>query len=249
MIQHTLALAERIVRQLLRDRRFLFYFSAFPILLLYILKVTLDSIQAVFLEFVDMEGQAVGYIAFTIHTMAFVVCVNVLIRERMNGTLDRLYLSSFRKREIVFGYVLGYSATLLMQIPVVLAAGRIVFGLRYEHGVGAGVLTLMLLGIVSIALAILMSNFAENEGQSAAFIPLVVFPSLFLSGLIFPVEAGTRVIQVMSCAVPFKFALDALKGSMLDGLPFGAVWLPNAILLGFIVVTLSLGSLTLRERR
>jgi len=77
MLYHTLAIAERIVRQLIKDRRFLFYLTAFPVILLYILKITIDGLQAVILEFVDMEGQAVGYIAFTIHTMAFVVCVNV----------------------------------------------------------------------------------------------------------------------------------------------------------------------------
>jgi ABC-2 type transport system permease protein len=103
-----------------------------------------------------------------------------------------------------------------------------------------------LLAVISMALGILVSNFANNEGQVFPFIPLVILPSIFLSGMVISIEVLPDWAQVLSRFTPVYYATQVLR-ALIDG---GALWDESSALLSLPVyglVVLVLASFTLRD--
>jgi ABC-2 type transport system permease protein len=70
-------------------------------------------------------------------------------------------------------------------------------------------------GAVSLGLAI--SAFARNELQAVQFVPLVLVPQIFLSGLLVPVDQLNDVLRALSTIMPLTYANEALRSVMVKG--------------------------------
>ncbi|MBK5225926.1 MAG: ABC transporter permease, partial [Thermoleophilia bacterium] len=114
--------------------------------------------------------------------------------------------------------------------------------------IAAIVLTVLALAIVSVGLGVFISNFARNEGQVIPFIPMVVLPSALISGIAIPIDDLPTALQWCSYLIPLRYAVEILRGVVLQGESFFGQLLPFIVLVGTGVVLLASASLTLRER-
>jgi ABC-2 type transport system permease protein len=158
-----------------------------------------------------------------------------------------MFVSGYRRTEVVTGYVAGYSTIAIAQTAVVLLLIRFLFELRLERDLAAVVLTMLALAVVSVGLGVFVSNFARNEGQVFPFIPLVTIPSALLSGVVIPVEDLPEVLQWVSYFVPLTWAVRVLKPIIMEQAAFIDTLPDFLVLLAYGVVLLALASLTLKE--
>jgi len=244
---HVLLIAGRINRQFLRDRRFLGLSLVVPVLLIVLLKYVIDSLPGLIRLGANISEYSVLLAAFLVHFLAYVLATIVLVRDRNTGTLERMFVSGYRRSEIVMGYVAGYSTIAVAQTAIVLILTRLLFHVRIERDLAAVVLTMLALAVVSVGLGVFVSNFARNEGQVFPFIPLVTIPSGLLSGVAIPVEDLPRVLQWISNIVPLTWAARVLKPVIVKKESFLGSLPDFLVLLGFGVLLLALASLTLRE--
>ena len=107
--------------------------------------------------------------------------------------------------------------------------------------------TTMSLSVVSLALGLFVSTLARTEGHVIPTIPLIVIPSLLLSGLVIPHAQLAGWMQLLSYAIPLTWAEKVLLGVMRDGKNLADVagWL--LALIGYGAVLLFLASRTRRE--
>jgi ABC-2 type transport system permease protein len=237
------AVMRRVLRQLVRDRRFLALSLAAPLVVIYLLRVFLDTLGS---QFFDPGPYAVPIGAFIVHFITYVLCAIVLVRERTAGTLQRMFVNGYRPVEIVSGYVLAYSTLATVQSLLVLTELSVLFHLHLATTTLLSIyLVIWLLALISIALGIFVSNFARTEGQVFPFIPLVILPSVFLSGIIIAVTELPLWAQWLSRAIPLYYANQVLQRLVR---PAGTLsWSGVGMLLVYGVVVLVLGTLTLRE--
>lgn len=247
MTGHILLIAGRINRQFLRDRRFLGLSMAVPIVLIVLLKYVIASLPGPVVAHWNISEYSVLLAAFLVHFLAYVLATIVLVRDRTTGTLERMFVSGYRRTEIVLGYVAGYSTIAVAQTTVVLVLTRLLFHVRIERDLAAVVLTMLALAVVSVGLGIFISNFARNEGQVFPFIPLVTIPSGLLSGIAIPVADLPVWLQWVGKAVPLTWAARVLKPVIVDKESFLSTLPDFIVLLAYGVVLLTLASLTLRE--
>ena len=240
------AVGGRVLRQIARDRRFLGLALLAPLFVVYLLKVFLASVDVPFFR---AETIAVPAGAFIVHFITYVLTAIVLVRERSEQTLARMFANGFRQREIIGGYMAAYTALATLQSALVLSELAWLFELDYPASRFASLyLVMWMLSIISMSLGIFVSNFARNEGQVLPFIPLVVVPSLFLSGVIIPVEdlpAWTRALSRLTPLYHADAVLDPLlkTGGRLVDAGWALLGLPV-----YGVVVLTLAAFTLRER-
>lgn len=240
------AVAGRVLRQLARDRRFLALSIAAPLAVIYLLRVFLDTIAA---PFVDTTSLAVPLGAFIVHFITYVLCAIVLVRERTAGTLQRMFVNGYRRPDIIGGYVLAYSVIATAQSSLVLVELRELFGLTYDAPVMAAIYGVVwLLAVISIALGILVSNVARTEGQVFPLIPVVIVPSVFLSGIVIAVSALPPWAQWLSRTIPLYYANEALQHLVVPGVVATGAWPHVAALAVYGVAVLTAATLTLRER-
>ena len=238
------ALGGRVLRQLRADPRFVAVSLIIPLVITFLLKMFFDAID---IPMFDQTRFAVPGAAFIVHFVTYILTALVLVRERVGGTMERMFINGYRQLEIIGGYLAAYTVLATWQSLLILTWVAFLFDLGYSIGSYVQIyLVIWLLAVLSMALGILVSNFARTEGQVIPFIPLIIVPSVFLSGMIVAVEDLPTWAQVLARFTPLFYANEVLQGvisggTVLDTLgPFVALPLLTA---GVLV----LASRTLRE--
>ncbi len=240
----TIVIARRVLSGLAHDRRLLALSVVAPLAIIYLLKLFFDTMPPTF----DAARYAIPVAAFLVHFLAFLLCAIVLVQERTQGTLERMFINGFRRTEVIGGYVGGYLALATLQAVAALTEVLLLFRLSYEGGTLAWLFVVAwLLAIASVLLGILVSTLARNEAQVFPFIPLVIVPSVFLSGLLVDITRLPPWAQSLGHLFPLFYANRVLQELIQPGGAIGAVWGDLAVLLGYSVALLLLASRTLRE--
>ena len=195
------------------------------------------------LDTLDYFGGA--FIGLVVFLLVFVVTIIAFLRERSQGTLERLMASPLRRADIVVGY---------MVVAAVQAVEVVVFTLYALHVHNQGnvaliVLLTLLMTLVAVNLGIFLSMFATTEFQAVQFIPLAIVPQVLLSGIVFPVATEPGWLQVVSRLLPLTYGVDGLRDVMLkgNGLTSGPLLLDIAVVVAFAVALIAAATATLRR--
>jgi ABC-2 type transport system permease protein len=243
-MKHTFTVARRVVKQLLRNRRFLALSIVGPLVIVYFLKLFFDTVPAGF----DTARYAVPVAAFLVHFLAFLLCAIALVQERTAGTLERMFINGFRRTEVIGGYVLGYLGLATFQAVVALSEVIWLFELDYEaRTLLALFVVVWLLAIASVMLGIFVSTFARHEGQVFPFVPLIIVPSVFLSGLLVDVDELPEWAEWLGRVLPLHYANNVIQEMIEPNGTLEDVWGNLVVLVGYSLVLLLLASRTLQE--
>ncbi len=240
-IDRVLAITERLIRQMRRDRRSAGLLIASPLIVMSLVGFSLFEQREV------LDRVAPGLLAVFVVFFTFVLSGVGFLRERAQGTLERLRTTRVGSFDIMLGYMLGFLLFAVVQTTVVFAFT--VFALRVEYmgslwEIGA---ILFLVLTVGVNLGIFISSFANNEFQVVQFIPIVLAPQIFLSGVIIPVEQMPTLFEWLSVVFPLTYAVDALREIMLRGTDLTDLWLEVAVLAAYSVALLAAAVATLRR--
>jgi len=240
-LDRALAIAGRIVSQMRRDRRTLALMFIVPLFLMTIIYLSLPDQPGLF----DYLAPAVlgGMVLFFVFMLTGVS----FLRERLQGTLERLMASPVTRADLVVGYLLGFFLFALLQSVVVLLFIVWVLGVEYRGSLGEVLAFQLVVALGSLNLGILASTWARNEFQVMQFMPLFILPQFFLGGLLWPVEQMPWYLQDLSAVMPLRYAIEGLRGIMLEGKGFSGVLPQLGFLGGFALVMLFLAGLSLRR--
>ena len=171
------------------------------------------------------------------------------LRERSQGTIERLMVSPLSKAELVLGYVLGFTLFALLQSLIILLFVVGVLRVHYAGNLGLIFLVTLALTIGGVNMGIFASAFARNELQVVQFIPLLLVPQVLLGGLFFAVATLPVVLKQLAYIMPLTYANFALKGVMLKGQGLGDVWPDLVFIAGFALLMVVGAALSLRQER
>lgn len=198
-------------------------------------------------EFDTMDFVAPVYIAFLALFFVFLLTCVSFLRERSQGTMERLLATPATRIEVVLGYMAGLGLFALIQVAVILFFTVWVLKIHYLGSLGLVFVVIALLAVVGVAMGILASAFARNEFQVVQFIPLVIIPQALLGGIVWAVEEMPGYLQPFAYLMPVTYANRALRDVMLKGWGLAEIWPNLLILLGIAALLIGLGALTMRR--
>ncbi|MFW6074474.1 MAG: ABC transporter permease [Chloroflexota bacterium] len=243
-MNRTFLVTRRVLAQLSHDKRLLGLSILAPLVIVYFLKLFLDTMPPGF----DAARYAVPVAAFLVHFLAFLLTAIVLVQERTAGTMERMFINGYRRQEIIGGYLLGYLGLATLQALVALAEVLLLFRLSYDLETLVVLFVVMwLLAIASVMVGIFISTFARHEGQVFPFVPLIIVPSAFLSGLMVDPAQLPTWADWLGRALPMRYANDVIQEMIAPGGAVSNTWLNLVALLGYILVLLIIASWTMRE--
>jgi len=221
-----------------------------------VLAQDLDVVQPVSVEqdMVYGEGRgfldtfAPGVISLAVMMVTFMISIISFIHERTTGTLARLLSTPVTEGEVVGGYALAFGLIGLVQSGVVLATALLLFDVQVEGSLALVLLTVFLLGVGMQGLGFLLSANARTEFQAVQFIPIILFPSILLSGVFWPLESVPEVLRPISYLLPLTYAVDGARSVMVRGWGLQEIWPDLAVLLLFAVAMLVLSVVLMRRR-
>ncbi|AZO75904.1 MAG: ABC transporter permease [Mesorhizobium sp.] len=170
-----------------------------------------------------------------------------LTRETERGTMENLLAMPSSPTEIMLGKVLPFLVVGAVQVTVVLAAAKLLFGVPF-----VGSLTLLLSSVLVFVLSLVLlgytiSTLARSQMQAMQLTFFFFLPSLLLSGFMFPYRGMPGWAQILGEIFPLTHFLRITRAVMLKGADFSAVAAEIGWLAVFVVAFA--GAALLRFRR
>lgn len=183
---------------------------------------------------------------FAFFLIFLLTCVSFL-RERTQGTMERLAASPMTRGEIVLGYMLGFGLFALAQSLIIVLFTAYILQVHYTGNLAWVFLVTLILAMGAVNLGIFLSTFARSELQAVQFIPLVIAPQTLLSGLFWPVKDMPDWLQAVARVLPMTYANVALTDIMIRGKDLAETLPAIGVLVAFAAVMVGLAALTLRR--
>ncbi|WP_125580155.1 ABC transporter permease [Lacticaseibacillus suibinensis] len=186
--------------------------------------------------------------SFIVFFFVFLISGIALLRERTTGTLYRLLATPVRRGEIITGYLTGYGLFAVIQTLLIVVFTMYAFKIQILGSIWLVILINLLLAMLALTMGLFISTFAGSEFQMVQFIPVVVIPQIFFSGII-PVATMPGWLQAIAHIMPLYYGAGAMSQVVEKGAGLSAIWLDLLIMLAFAAVFLLLNVQTMKKYR
>jgi len=240
-LHRTLTTTARVLAQLRADHRTIALMLVVPCVLMGLLAWIFNGTPV----FDGIGAALLGVFPFVV---MFIVTSVATLRERTNGTLERLLTTPMGKGDFMLGYALAFGVMAVLQALIATAFAVWVCGLDVAGPLWQLVVVAVLDAVLGTALGLLASGFARTEFQAVQFMPAFVLPQFLLCGLLAARDQLPDVLRWISDVLPLSYAVDAMKSVTANPAPGADVTSDAGVIGLWILVALVLGSLTLRRR-
>ncbi len=160
----------------------------------------------------DNMFNSLGYVLLGVVSffIVFIIAGISFVRERTNQTMERLMITPVRRWQVVSGYAIGFGLFAMLQSILLLIYVKWVLHMTITGSLIAAGVIMILLSMAAICIGAFFSIFSNNEFQIMQFIPVVVIPQIFFSGLI-SLDTLPYNLGILSRIMPVYYACDALK--------------------------------------
>ena len=161
-------------------------------------------------------------------------------RETERGTMESLLATPVEPLEVMAGKLAPYVVMGLVQTAIILLLARFLFGVPMAGGWTGLTLAIALFIVGSLALGFLISTVARSQLQAMQMSVFYIFPSILLSGFMFPFRGMPAWAQILGEVIPVTHFLRVVRGALLKGQALGDIWRELLALLAFVCVVTAL---------
>jgi len=166
------------------------------------------------------EGRTANYIipglvAILLQLVALVFTSMAIVREREKGTMEQLLVTPIQPLGLMLGKLAPYLVVSLGEMALILIAMRFLFDVPIQGSVLFlfGVATLFLFSI--LALGLFISTVTQSVAQAQQTAMMLLLPSIFLSGYIFPQAGLPKLLYYLGLLLPATHMIAIMRGVVL----------------------------------
>jgi ABC-2 type transport system permease protein len=172
-----------------------------------------------------------------------------IVREKERGSLEALLVSPIKPIYIVISKMLPYLviSALIMLLIILLS----IFMLQVPMAGSFATFSLLALVFViaMLAMGLLISTLVDNQVIALLLSGMgLMMPTALLSGMIFPVDNMPWLLRTISCIIPARWFIAAVRKVMIEGLDFVYIYKEFVILcfITFVLLVISLKKFKIR---
>nr|ULR57033.1 ATP-binding cassette transporter CL2487C2 [Spodoptera frugiperda] len=162
---------------------------------------------------------APGVILTIVFFLAVALTSSALIVERMEGLLDRSWVAGVSPGEILFSHVVTQFVVMCGQTALVLIFMISVFGVKNNGNIVFVIMLTLLQGLCGMCFGFVISAACELERNAIQLALGSFYPTLLLSGVIWPIEGMPWVLRYVSLCLPLTLATNSLRSILTRGWP------------------------------
>ena len=164
-----------------------------------------------------------------------------IVREKENGTMALLLVSPVKPGKIIIGKLVPYFILSCMILAVMLLISYTLLGLPVSASIINVILLSLIYIVLSLSIGLLVSTIAESQLTALiASAVMLMLPVIMFSGMIFPIDNMPSVLQGVSCIIPARWYVEAMRKLMIQQLSLSYVVKETCILLLMTLVLLIL---------
>ena len=158
-------------------------------------------------------------------TMTLVLITALTItREYECGTMENLLAMPLNPLEVMIGKIVPYIIVGYVQVILILALGKFLFGIPMEGSIFLLLVLCLPFIAANLAMGLMFSTLAMNQLQAVQSAMFFFLPSILLSGFMFPFRGMPLWAQWLGNCFPLTHFLIIVRGILLKGNGFLAVW-------------------------
>ncbi|XP_039293185.1 ABC transporter G family member 23 isoform X4 [Nilaparvata lugens] len=194
---------------------------------------------------------APGVILTIVFFLAVALTSSALIIERMEGLLDRSWVAGVTPLEILFSHVITQFVVMCGQTALVLIFMILVFGVECKGDIFLVIILTILQGLCGMCFGFVISAICELERNAIQLALGSFYPTLLLSGVIWPVEGMPVILRYISACLPLTLATTSLRSMLTRGwfITEPDVYLGFISTIIWIVLFLSISMIVLKVKR
>ena len=179
--------------------------------------------------------------------MATMLTANAVVREKENGTLEQLYMTPVRAREVMIGKMAPYLLLTFLEFGCIALFMRVVFQVPIHGRFFTLLLITLPFALSCLALGLWISTRASTRDAASQMVIGTVMPCMFLSGYIFPVDSMPWIFRQIAQFIPTTWQIDAARGVILRGAGWPELWPHFVILWTTAIVLIILSTLKFKK--
>lgn len=187
-------------------------------------------------------------IGFFVFFFVFLIAGISFLNERTAGTLERILATPLRRWELVLGYVMGFGAFTILQSALIAWYAINVLNIMMAGSFALVLIITILTAMCALTIGTFISAYADNTLQMIQFIPLIVVPQVFFSGL-FDLSTMDAWLRGLGKFMPLWYVADALRNIMIRGKGWEAIGYDIFILTCICLSFIALNVLALKKHR
>ncbi len=165
---------------------------------------------------------SLGYVLMGVISffLIFILAGISFVRERTNQTMERLMVTPVKRWQVILGYTLGFGIFAVLQSTILLCYLKWFLKMSITGSIISAGVIMILMSVSAVCIGAFCSIFANNEFQIMQFIPVIIIPQIFFSGLI-SLDTLPYHLGELARIMPVYYACDALYAITIkgDGLP------------------------------
>ncbi|HMK09044.1 MAG TPA: ABC transporter permease [Anaerolineales bacterium] len=186
-------------------------------------------------------------IGMILQLMTTMLTATAIVRERERGTIEQLIVTPIRSGELIVGKISPYVLIALFNTLEVLTVGTLWFGVPLRGSLGLLLLLSGLFLTCSLGIGLFISTIAHTQQEAMMLTWFTLLPTIFLSGVFFPLAALPPVLQFISHLIPLRYYLIIIRSILLKGV--GAASLTQEILALALLGAVTMIGAALRFRK
>ena len=144
-------------------------------------------------------------------------------------------------------FMYAYTIVGAVQNATVLLIMRFLFNVPINGSLLLLIGLSLLFMIAALGIGLLISTIARTQAQAMQMAFLVMLPSVLLSGFMFPRESMPTAIWALTHLIPLTFFIEILRGIIVRGAGWAALWDKAAALAVFSLVVTILAAIRFRK--
>ena len=171
-----------------------------------------------------------------------------IVREKETGSMEVLLVSPLSPWVVMVAKLVPFFVLSCFDLATLLLLSTLLIGVPIAGSVGVFLSVSLLYILTALALGLLISTLARTQLVAMMVSLLLILPTLYLSGMVFPIDSMPDVLQGMSLFVPARWYIEAARKLMIQGVTPDHVVHEAGILLVMLggILTIALRNYKLR---
>lgn len=237
-------IANKNLKMLFRSVLFIIFIIGIPIFMIYFMKMTIDNTSVLinssqsqdFIEMVVLSPSKDNFflqafasgILVQFLLIASTITASMVVSERENNTLMRMFIAPITKVKMLAGISIGHTVFFLVITFVIILTTYFLFGISWGSSWISIMIITLLAAYVATALAFVITGIFKNGKTTAVVMSIVISIMTFMSGSIVQGEKFNLVSKFTLNKWIADAYLRLMTGQTLANL------LPNILTLGII---------------
>lgn len=209
------------LRLFLREPLLVFWVLAFPLLLLVVFGLipSFKQVHDGYHGLSVLDAYVPILVVLMLAMLSLFALPTVLVGYREHGILRRLRTTPAGPVRVLAAQLLVNLATAVAAVVLILAVGRVAFGVPFPQAPGIWVVIALLTTAGMLAIGLFIAAVAPTTRAASAIGSIAFWPLIVCSGLYLPIPSMPQLLQRICHATPLGAAWESFQAAALGHWP------------------------------